>query len=96
MWVRLEYQRPRRDEQVDPLADDQLAHERNRRVALGIELLDGASGAEQIASERSRVGRCSPSPSRSRERLRCAGVKPRGELVYASRGRAQARAAQSA
>ena len=78
------------------LADDQLAHERHQRVALGVEPRDGASGAEQIARERVAVGRL----RRARLRLQPAPAPRRRAAARRARARrrrrGRARAAQSA
>ena len=52
----LEHERPGSDQQVGPLADDQLAHERHQRVVVGAQLLQGDRRLVLVARERAGVG----------------------------------------
>ena len=99
----LEHKRPGRQQQVDALADDQLADERHEAIALEVQLRKRARCREIVARERALIGRARRTRARAgasvgrRVRVvRRLAAQPLDQLAHAQSGRATPRAAQSA
>ena len=91
---RLGHERPRRQQQVDPLGDDELADEAHVAVAGEVERAQGVGGDAGVAREgalAAGVARSASSRSISAATPR-GGVVARAELVDVDAGRPQARA----